>query len=59
VERGNKHAHPSKQEAELDMYADDFEQKEKAKQDNTNSSTYTYILKYIASIIFFSKDIFI
>ncbi|KAG7208801.1 hypothetical protein KM043_014994 [Ampulex compressa] len=33
VERGEKHAHPSKQEAELDMYADDFDVKEKAKLD--------------------------
>jgi len=42
VEQGNKHAHPSKQEAELDMYADDFEQKEKAKRDDTNGSAYTF-----------------
>ncbi|XP_076299577.1 CD2 antigen cytoplasmic tail-binding protein 2 homolog holn1 isoform X2 [Lasioglossum baleicum] len=34
VERSEKHAHPSKQEAELDMYADDFDEKEKAKLDD-------------------------
>ncbi|EZA56293.1 CD2 antigen cytoplasmic tail-binding protein 2 homolog isoform X2 [Ooceraea biroi] len=37
VEKGNKHAHPSKKEAELDMYADDFDEKEKAKLDDTVS----------------------
>ncbi|KAK1133639.1 hypothetical protein K0M31_011434 [Melipona bicolor] len=31
IQLGEKHAHPSKQEAELDMYADDFDVKEKAK----------------------------
>lgn len=31
IELGGKQAHPSKQEAELDMYADDFDTKEKAK----------------------------
>lgn len=35
---GEKHAHPSKQEAELDMYADDFDVKEKAKLDETESN---------------------
>ncbi|XP_076161558.1 CD2 antigen cytoplasmic tail-binding protein 2 homolog holn1 [Ptiloglossa arizonensis] len=38
VEKGEKHAHPSKQEAELDMYADDFDEKEKAKLDESESS---------------------
>ncbi|XP_034188512.1 CD2 antigen cytoplasmic tail-binding protein 2 homolog holn1 [Osmia lignaria lignaria] len=38
VEMGEKHAHPSKQEAELDMYADDFDVKEKAKLDETEST---------------------
>ncbi|KZC11937.1 PREDICTED: CD2 antigen cytoplasmic tail-binding protein 2 homolog [Dufourea novaeangliae] len=33
-----KHSHPSKQEAELDMYADDFDEKEKAKLDDSESS---------------------
>ncbi|XP_020292835.1 CD2 antigen cytoplasmic tail-binding protein 2 homolog [Pseudomyrmex gracilis] len=37
VEQADKHAHPSKQEAELDMYADDFDEKEKAKLDDINS----------------------
>lgn len=37
IEQGDKHAHPSKQEAELDMYADDFDEKEKAKLDDTDS----------------------
>ncbi|XP_014478802.1 PREDICTED: CD2 antigen cytoplasmic tail-binding protein 2 homolog [Dinoponera quadriceps] len=37
VEQANKHAPPSKQEAELDMYADDFDEKEKAKLDDTDS----------------------
>lgn len=31
IGQADKHAHPSKQEAELDMYADDFDEKEKAK----------------------------
>lgn len=35
---GEKHAHPSKQEAELDMYADDFDEKEKAKLDESEST---------------------
>lgn len=39
VEAGEKHAHPSKQEAELDMYADDFDEKEKAKLDSNQGST--------------------
>ncbi|XP_076654656.1 CD2 antigen cytoplasmic tail-binding protein 2 homolog holn1 [Halictus rubicundus] len=38
VERSEKHAHPSKQEAELDMYADDFDEKEKAKLDDGENS---------------------
>lgn len=38
VELGDKHAHPSKQEAELDMYADDFDVKEKAKLDENESN---------------------
>lgn len=38
VELGERHAHPSKQEAELDMYADDFDEKEKAKLDANESS---------------------
>lgn len=37
VEQADKHAHPSKHEAELDMYADDFDEKEKAKLDDVNS----------------------
>lgn len=37
IGQANKHAHPSKQEAELDMYADDFDEKEKAKLDDTDS----------------------
>ncbi|XP_029168246.1 CD2 antigen cytoplasmic tail-binding protein 2 homolog [Nylanderia fulva] len=37
INAGNKHACPSKQEAELDMYADDFDEKEKAKLDDTNN----------------------
>ncbi|XP_012233577.1 CD2 antigen cytoplasmic tail-binding protein 2 homolog [Linepithema humile] len=37
IGQGDKHAHPSKQEAELDMYADDFDEKEKAKLDDTDS----------------------
>ncbi|XP_012064503.1 PREDICTED: CD2 antigen cytoplasmic tail-binding protein 2 homolog [Atta cephalotes] len=36
IEQADKHAHPSKQEAELDMYADDFDEKEKAKLDDTD-----------------------
>lgn len=36
IEQAEKHLHPLKQEAELDMYADDFDAKEKAKLDNTN-----------------------
>ncbi|XP_043787766.1 CD2 antigen cytoplasmic tail-binding protein 2 homolog [Apis laboriosa] len=38
VEIGEKHAHPSKQEAELDMYADDFDVKEKAKLDGNEGN---------------------
>ncbi|XP_031844502.1 CD2 antigen cytoplasmic tail-binding protein 2 homolog holn1 [Nomia melanderi] len=38
VEKSEKHAHPSKQEAELDMYADDFDEKEKAKLDDGGGS---------------------
>lgn len=38
VEVGEKRAHPSKQEAELDMYADDFDEKEKAKLDESESN---------------------
>lgn len=38
VELGDKHAHPSKQEAELDMYADDFDAKEKAKLDTNEKN---------------------
>lgn len=38
IEMGEKHAHPSKQEAELDMYADDFDVKEKAKLDESESN---------------------
>ncbi|KOC63830.1 LIN1-like protein [Habropoda laboriosa] len=38
VGQGEKHAHPSKQEAELDMYADDFDVKEKAKLDGSESN---------------------
>ncbi|CAL7947491.1 unnamed protein product [Xylocopa violacea] len=38
VEQGEKHAHPSKQEAELDMYSDDFDVKEKAKLDGSESN---------------------
>lgn len=41
IERANKHAYPSKQEAELDMYADDFDEKEKAKLDDTNNDKTT------------------
>ncbi|XP_025161057.1 CD2 antigen cytoplasmic tail-binding protein 2 homolog isoform X2 [Harpegnathos saltator] len=37
IEQANKHAPPSKQEAELDMYADDFDEKEKAKLDDTDT----------------------
>ncbi|XP_011170932.2 CD2 antigen cytoplasmic tail-binding protein 2 homolog [Solenopsis invicta] len=37
IEQGDKYAHPSKQEAELDMYADDFDEKEKAKLDDVDS----------------------
>ncbi|XP_011702039.1 PREDICTED: CD2 antigen cytoplasmic tail-binding protein 2 homolog isoform X1 [Wasmannia auropunctata] len=36
IEQADKRAHPSKQEAELDMYADDFDEKEKAKLDDTD-----------------------
>lgn len=38
VEDRGKHSHPSKKEADLDMYADDFDIKEKAKlgENNTN-----------------------
>ncbi|XP_066593547.1 CD2 antigen cytoplasmic tail-binding protein 2 homolog [Prorops nasuta] len=39
VERGEKSSHPLKQEAELDMYADDFDVKEKSKFNKTNIST--------------------
>lgn len=38
VEVGEKHAHPSKQEAELDMYADDFDVKEKVKLDGNEGN---------------------
>ena len=38
VEVGEKRAHPSKQEAELDMYADDFDEKEKAKLDESENN---------------------
>lgn len=38
VEQGEKHVHPSKQEAELDMYSDDFDVKEKAKLDGSESN---------------------
>lgn len=41
IECANKHAYPSKQEAELDMYADDFDEKEKAKLDDTNNDKTT------------------
>ncbi|XP_011266585.1 CD2 antigen cytoplasmic tail-binding protein 2 homolog isoform X1 [Camponotus floridanus] len=41
IERANKHAYPSKKEAELDMYADDFDEKEKAKLDDTNNDKTT------------------
>lgn len=41
IDNGNKHANPSKQEAELDMYADDFDEKEKAKLDDTNNDKTT------------------
>ncbi|XP_031780932.1 CD2 antigen cytoplasmic tail-binding protein 2 homolog isoform X1 [Nasonia vitripennis] len=34
----DKHAHPSKVEAELDMFSDDFDSKEKNKIDETNST---------------------
>lgn len=37
IEQADKHAHPSKQEAELDMYADDFDEREKAKLDDADS----------------------
>lgn len=37
IGQADKHAHPSKQEAELDMYADDFYEKEKAKLIGTDS----------------------
>ncbi|KYM95164.1 PREDICTED: CD2 antigen cytoplasmic tail-binding protein 2 homolog [Cyphomyrmex costatus] len=37
IEQADKHAHPSKQEAELDMYADDFDEKEKAKLDDADN----------------------
>ena len=33
IQRAGKQSHPSKQEAELDMYADDFDTKEKEKLD--------------------------
>lgn len=40
IAQAEKHAHPSKTEAELDMYADDFESKEKEKMgDQHNKST--------------------
>ncbi|XP_012524418.1 CD2 antigen cytoplasmic tail-binding protein 2 homolog [Monomorium pharaonis] len=37
IEQADKHAHPSKQEAELDMYADDFDEKEKTKLNDIDS----------------------
>ncbi|KAL0124742.1 hypothetical protein PUN28_006533 [Cardiocondyla obscurior] len=37
IKQADKHAHPSKKEAELDMYADDFDEKEKAKLDDAES----------------------
>ncbi|XP_011868035.1 PREDICTED: CD2 antigen cytoplasmic tail-binding protein 2 homolog [Vollenhovia emeryi] len=37
IEQADKHAHPSKQEAELDMYSDDFDKKEKAKLGDADS----------------------
>ncbi|XP_011054822.1 PREDICTED: CD2 antigen cytoplasmic tail-binding protein 2 homolog isoform X2 [Acromyrmex echinatior] len=47
IEQADKHAHPSKQEAELDMYADDFDEKEKAKLDDTdNEENVTWDLKW-------------
>ncbi|XP_015609234.1 CD2 antigen cytoplasmic tail-binding protein 2 homolog [Cephus cinctus] len=39
VELGGKQTHPSKQEAELDMYADDFDEKEKAKLDENDENS--------------------
>ncbi|XP_014607137.1 PREDICTED: CD2 antigen cytoplasmic tail-binding protein 2 homolog isoform X1 [Polistes canadensis] len=41
VEDREKHCHPSKKEADLDMYADDFDVKEKAKlgEHNTDNET--------------------
>ncbi|XP_018317886.1 CD2 antigen cytoplasmic tail-binding protein 2 homolog isoform X2 [Mycetomoellerius zeteki] len=41
IEQADKHAHPSKQEAELDMYADDFDEKEKAKLDDNGETAET------------------
>lgn len=49
VEQGNKHAHPSKQEAELDMYADDFDEKEKAKLDDTDGGACRIKFHYAAT----------
>ncbi|XP_043685668.1 CD2 antigen cytoplasmic tail-binding protein 2 homolog [Vespula pensylvanica] len=37
VEDREKHSHPSKKEADLDMYADDFDVKEKAKLDEKDT----------------------
>ncbi|XP_047344240.1 CD2 antigen cytoplasmic tail-binding protein 2 homolog isoform X2 [Vespa velutina] len=37
VEDRGKHSHPSKKEADLDMYSDDFDVKEKAKLDEKNT----------------------
>lgn len=47
VEQANKHAAPSKQEAELDMYADDFDVKEKAKLDDTDSGAGNFYISYV------------
>ncbi|KAK2577448.1 hypothetical protein KPH14_003553 [Odynerus spinipes] len=38
VENRGKHSHPSKKEADLDMYADDFDVKEKAKLNENDTS---------------------
>lgn len=37
MEDREKHSHPSKKEADLDMYADDFDVKEKAKLDEKDT----------------------
>ncbi|XP_012270584.1 CD2 antigen cytoplasmic tail-binding protein 2 homolog [Orussus abietinus] len=41
IQQSEKQSHPSKQEAELDMYADDFDVKEKAKLGETDNSSKT------------------